>query len=404
MTRTGNRRLTYGVIGAARLGQTVPVALGCHAVASLRHKPRITRQSSTIEGMPSSSIRVRLLLCLVASFACRTVVGAPITWYWDGPANTPAATLAAITASMDEAIDYYNAYSEYEWQEYSNDPRGIRVIYDPAVPTANAIYRSRISFGGSTGVQVAMHEMSHVLGVGTFEPVWTNRLESGQWTGAVANALVEEFDGPGTTIYGDASHFWPYGLNFSSEDSLENRRRHVLMVGALRADMRLRSGNATGLRGDYNNDGRRRRGRLLRLARPQRRHHIAGQRRFHRQRRRQRLRLVGPGLRPVGRRHGVRGRAGATRLDRRATRCRDPALPRQGRAARLRIAPAWMIGLRSSTWGVSACLNACASERRTRVTSLQRSSIRRQTSSLSTARPAVDNSVVGRVERATSTD
>lgn len=192
---------------------------------------------------------------LIAAMASTVAFGGPISWYWDGPASTPPEKLAAITASMDEAVDYYNAYSQYDWQEYSTDPRGIRVIYDANVPTANASYRGRISFGGSTGESTALHEMGHVFGVGTFEPTWTNRLSGGQWTGPAANAQLEEFDGPGAVVNGDGSHFWPYGLNFSTEDSLENRRRHVLMVGALRADMRLRNGSSSGVLGDYNDDG-----------------------------------------------------------------------------------------------------------------------------------------------------
>ncbi|MEO0530619.1 MAG: hypothetical protein AAF266_08585, partial [Planctomycetota bacterium] len=123
------------------------------------------------------------------------------------------------------------------------------------VPTANASYRGRISFGGSRGVSTALHEMGHVFGVGTFYPAWGNRITEGRWNGSVAIAQVQEFNGPSCVVFGDAAHFWPYGLNFSSEDSLENRRRHVLMIGALRADMRLRNGNATELLGDYNNDG-----------------------------------------------------------------------------------------------------------------------------------------------------
>ncbi len=177
-----------------------------------------------------------------------------LMWYWDGPASTPAATLQQITSAMDEAVAYYNAHAAYDWPEYSTDSRGVRVIYSASVPTANANYRSRIAFGGSIGVSTAMHELSHVFGVGTYEPIWTAVISGGKWQGSVANVLLEEFDGGGM-LSADDSHFWPYGLNYSTEDSIENRRRHVRMVGALRADMRLRNGNASEVLGDYNNDG-----------------------------------------------------------------------------------------------------------------------------------------------------
>jgi hypothetical protein len=175
-------------------------------------------------------------------------------WYWDGPATVPTTILQQITTSMNEAVAYYNAHSAYDRAEYSSNAGGVRVIYDASVPTANASYRGRIAFGGSRGVSTAMHELSHVFGVGTYEPIWTNLTSGGKWQGSVANTLLQEFDGGGT-INADGSHFWPYGLNYSTEDSTENRRRHVRMVGALRADMRLRNGNASEVLGDYNNDG-----------------------------------------------------------------------------------------------------------------------------------------------------
>jgi len=48
---------------------------------------------------------------------------------------------------------------------------------------------------------------------------------------------IHTFDGPGAVVNSDGTHFWPYGLNYDSEASTENNRRHVLMVAALRRDM-----------------------------------------------------------------------------------------------------------------------------------------------------------------------
>lgn len=184
-----------------------------------------------------------------------TSARAQITWYFDGSASVPPSIRNQITASMDEAVAHYNAYSLYEWSDYAPTPQGIRVIYDPNVPTANAGYKSRISFGGSRGVSTALHEMGHVFGVGTYEPIWTNLLSGGQWQGNNGNAELQRYNGPGAIINGDGSHFWPYGLNFSTEDSPEARLRHVRVIGAMRSDMRLFNGNGTEVLGDYNNDG-----------------------------------------------------------------------------------------------------------------------------------------------------
>ena len=203
---------------------------------------------------------------LLALIVCGAVLSgassarAGITWYFDFGGSdpvVPAAKLDAITASMNVAVDVYNQYSDYSWMEYSSQPRGIRVIYQSAVPTANAIYFNRISFGGSTGESTAIHEIAHVLGVGTFEPTWTGAVVGNKWQGPIANALLEEFDGAGSTLNADGTHFWPYGLNFSTEDSPIARERHVKMVGALRADMGLsdRTIVDTGISGDFNNDG-----------------------------------------------------------------------------------------------------------------------------------------------------
>lgn len=204
---------------------------------------------------PMFAVEAVFAVVIASLSLCGTVAQAQITWYFDGPANTPSNILAQITASMDEAVDHYNAYALYDWPSYAPTSQGIRVIYNANVPTANASYKGRIAFGGSRGVSTALHEMGHVFGVGTYEPIWTNRLSGGQWQGPNGNAELQRYDGPGATINGDGSHFWPYGLNFSSEDSPEARRRHVRIVGAMRSDMRLFNGNGTELLGDYNNDG-----------------------------------------------------------------------------------------------------------------------------------------------------
>lgn len=190
---------------------------------------------------------------------------AELTWWFDpagSDAVVPQNTLDRITAAMDEAVDYYNAYAVYERSDFTNDGVGVRVIYRSSVATANASYKGRIAFGGSISARTAMHELGHVFGVGTYRPGtngWndaSNRNSStNKWLGPAALAELATFNGDGAVLNADSVHFWPYGLNFGNEDSPTNRFRHVRMVGALRQDMGLPNGNATGLAGDYNNDG-----------------------------------------------------------------------------------------------------------------------------------------------------
>jgi hypothetical protein len=108
--------------------------------------------------------------------------------------------------------------------------------YNSGVPTAQASYSGWIDFGGSRNYRVALHEISHTLGVGT-APNYGGFIQNGLWTGANAIAKVRQFDGPSANVNTDGTHFWPYGLNFDNEGGTENFRRHVLMIAALRRDM-----------------------------------------------------------------------------------------------------------------------------------------------------------------------
>ena len=154
---------------------------------------------------------------------------AQLTWSLaDGSGSWPADKRDAIVAAMNEAVALYNAHGHF--------PKALWANYNSGVPTAQANYDGWIDFGGSIGTRVALHEISHTLGVGT-APAWNANRSGNTWTGAAANKRVKLFDGPAATVSGDAQHFWPYGLNFDNEDSPENRIRHVKLVAALRHDM-----------------------------------------------------------------------------------------------------------------------------------------------------------------------
>ncbi len=137
-----------------------------------------------------------------------------------------------IETSMAEAVGLYNQYGSFN--------KNLNVYYSSGVPTAQANYDGVITFGGSRNSRVAMHEILHTLGVGTYW-AWGNNLSGGVWTGQYANALIQEFDGAGAEVHGDKDHFWPYGLNYDSEDGKLVRVRTIRMAAALVSDMGLYS-------------------------------------------------------------------------------------------------------------------------------------------------------------------
>jgi hypothetical protein len=142
--------------------------------------------------------------------------------------NWPADIRAQITYAMDGAVAQYNRYGTFN--------KVLTVNYNPGVPTAQASYSGWIDFGGSRNYRVALHEISHTLGVGTHWS-WSGFLQGGTWTGSHGVQQVREFDGPTASVSSDGTHFWPYGLNYDNEGSTESFRRHVLMVAAFRRDL-----------------------------------------------------------------------------------------------------------------------------------------------------------------------
>lgn len=147
-----------------------------------------------------------------------------------GNGSWPADKRAAIIAAMDAAVALYNANGHF--------PRNLTANYNAGVPTAQASYSGWIDFGGSISTRVALHEISHTLGVGTY---WNwdpkRNTSTNRWTAPRALARLAIFDGAGAVLNADGAHFWPYGLNYDSEDSTTSRVRHIKMVSAMRWDM-----------------------------------------------------------------------------------------------------------------------------------------------------------------------
>jgi hypothetical protein len=146
---------------------------------------------------------------------------AALTFNVAGSWPNDAHRTAAVNA-MQSTVNRYNAYGDFG--NYN-----VYVYYNAGIPTAQANYLGSIGFGGTyPNERVAMHELAHYLGSGTY---------GDPWDGAYGEAQVDQFDGLEATLNGDSAHFWPYGLNYDSEGSEINKQRAVAMIYAQRADM-----------------------------------------------------------------------------------------------------------------------------------------------------------------------
>lgn len=137
---------------------------------------------------------------------------------------------ARIGAAMDRALEFYNCYTNLELS--------LRVSFVPGVATADGNVNGSLRFGSPDTMNsiTAMHEIGHAAGVGgpRFQPL----IVGGIYTGPSATAVLRQLTtDPAAELHGDTQHFWPYGLNYTSEvSSDEDLIRHCLIVGAMQAD------------------------------------------------------------------------------------------------------------------------------------------------------------------------
>lgn len=119
---------------------------------------------------------------------------------------------AKIQAAMDSALLYYN--------NLTNIKKNLTVYYNTSVSTADASINGTLRFGASRSYMTtctAMHEISHAVGVGQSSG-WFALVKDGYFGGVNANAELRSITGVATDrVHGDNMHFWPYGLNYSSE-------------------------------------------------------------------------------------------------------------------------------------------------------------------------------------------
>ena len=137
---------------------------------------------------------------------------------------------ARIGAAMDRALEFYNCYTNLELT--------LRVSFVPGVATADGNVNGSLRFGSPDTMNpiTAMHEIGHAAGVGG--PRFQALVVGGVYTGPSATAVLRDVTAdPAAELHGDTQHFWPYGLNYTSEvSSDEDLIRHCLIVGAMQAD------------------------------------------------------------------------------------------------------------------------------------------------------------------------
>jgi|GEM_PF-460485 len=137
-----------------------------------------------------------------------------------------------IKSAMDKAVEFYN--------KYTTITKELTIHYEPSVSTADGNINGSIRFGSNRSYMnhiTAMHEIAHTVGVGT-SGRWRSLIVNGVYTGENATAAIRNITGDNTAkIKGDSIHFWPYGLNYTSEvKSDQDLINHCIIVDAMKKD------------------------------------------------------------------------------------------------------------------------------------------------------------------------
>ena len=146
----------------------------------------------------------------------------------DGWEDWPKDRYERIVEAMDAGVAFLNEHGHFKKEVFAHNV--------PSVPTADANYNGTIRWGGYISRRVALHELSHTLGIGT-HPKWRSFVKDGKWTGKHALEQLREFDGPDARLSAGPQHYWPYGLNYDRESSEVNDLRFVKMLVAFRKDL-----------------------------------------------------------------------------------------------------------------------------------------------------------------------
>lgn len=148
------------------------------------------------------------------------------------PSATELEMYGLIEAAMNKGCEFYSEYAP-------TLARHLNVYYNSGVATADGNSNGTIRFGARSSMNyiTAMHEIAHTFGVGT-KSSWSTLLVNGVYGGTNANTILRDITGDNTSeIHGDGSHFWPYGLNFTSEvNSDDDLINHCKIVEAMIKD------------------------------------------------------------------------------------------------------------------------------------------------------------------------
>jgi len=143
-----------------------------------------------------------------------------ITWGYDNGGSEDQNS--RINAAVGSCVNYWNNLT-------SIDGLYLNVHYGSETPTADCSYGGWMRVGPNSSYQktgTIMHEALHAIGVGTCG-LWYDGSSplragsgTGQWLGERATELVQFWDNNKTsTLNGDGTHLWPYGINGAHEDT-----------------------------------------------------------------------------------------------------------------------------------------------------------------------------------------
>ncbi|WP_010247521.1 dockerin type I repeat-containing protein [Acetivibrio cellulolyticus] len=137
-----------------------------------------------------------------------------------------------IQSAMDKAVSFYN--------DYTTIKKSLKIVYETSVSTADGNINGTIRFGSNRSYMnhiTAMHEIAHTVGVGTSSK-WSSLIVNNVYTGTYATAEIRAITGDNSAVLkGDSMHFWPYGLNYTSEvKSDQDLINHCKIVEAMKKD------------------------------------------------------------------------------------------------------------------------------------------------------------------------
>lgn len=143
-------------------------------------------------------------------------------WYGEEDEARKAGAADRIRIALDSACYYYCNYSLLS--------KHMNVNYEPGVQTADCNIEGWLRFGPSSSYQwvgTTEHEIAHALGVGTASN-WDSMFDgSGIWKGKNANRILRAMlDDQTYNVKKSGIHFYPGGINYSTEVTSGERNSH----------------------------------------------------------------------------------------------------------------------------------------------------------------------------------